>query len=60
MVLGISNYSCLDSVDHHPEWYNAYNIVDITLSTHDAGGLSLMDFALAKHADKNYIYNKNH
>lgn len=34
--------------DHHPEWFNVYNIVDITLTTHDAGGLSQRDLAMAK------------
>ena len=37
--------------DHHPEWFNVYNRVDITLSTHDAGGLSDKDVALAKYID---------
>ena len=36
-----------DKADHHPEWRNVYNKVDITLSTHDAGGLSAKDTALA-------------
>jgi len=36
-----------DKADHHPEWRNVYNKVDITLSTHDAGGLSAKDMALA-------------
>lgn len=37
--------------DHHPEWFNVWNRVDITLSTHDAGGLSQRDVKLAKSID---------
>lgn len=38
--------------DHHPDWSNSYNSVTITLSTHDAGGLSQKDVDLAKVIDK--------
>ena len=41
-----------EKADHHPEWFNVYNKVDITLTTHDAGGISEKDFALAKEIDK--------
>lgn len=37
-----------EKADHHPEWANVYNRVDIVLTTHDAGGLSQRDVALAK------------
>lgn len=40
-----------EKADHHPEWFNVYNRVDITLTTHDAHGLSPMDFAFAAAAD---------
>jgi 4a-hydroxytetrahydrobiopterin dehydratase len=36
-----------DKADHHPEWFNVYNRVRITLTTHDAGGLSARDVAMA-------------
>ncbi len=38
--------------DHHPEWFNVYNRVDILLSTHDCDGLSARDVKLAKAIDK--------
>ncbi len=40
-----------EKADHHPEWFNVYNKVEITLSTHDAGGLSERDVALAAFID---------
>lgn len=36
-----------DQADHHPEWFNVYNKVDVTLATHDAGGVTDKDVALA-------------
>ncbi|OBX19094.1 4a-hydroxytetrahydrobiopterin dehydratase [Erythrobacter sp. QSSC1-22B] len=37
-----------EKCDHHPEWFNVYNKVEITLTTHDADGLSLRDVNMAK------------
>jgi 4a-hydroxytetrahydrobiopterin dehydratase len=37
-----------DKADHHPEWFNVYNRVEMTLTTHDAGGLSARDAAMAR------------
>ncbi|CAH8593984.1 unnamed protein product [Heterobilharzia americana] len=37
------------TMNHHPEWFNVYNKVDILLTTHDAGGLSQKDVDLAKY-----------
>ena len=41
-----------EKLDHHPEWFNVYNKVDVTLSTHDAGGLTDLDIRLADAMDK--------
>lgn len=40
-----------EKLDHHPSWFNEYNKVDVYLSTHDAGGITQLDFALAKAID---------
>jgi len=41
-----------DKMDHHPEWFNVYNRVEVTLSTHDAGGLTDLDVTLAGFMDR--------
>lgn len=41
-----------EKAGHHPDWSNSYNSVTIRLSTHDAGGLSAKDIALAKAIDR--------
>ncbi len=41
-----------EKLDHHPEWFNVYKTVDVTLSTHDAGGLTDLDIKLAEMMDK--------
>jgi len=41
-----------EKMDHHPEWSNVYRTVDVVLSTHDAGGVTDKDIALAKAMDK--------
>ena len=40
-----------DKNDHHPEWFNVYNQVNVELNTHDAGGLTTNDFELAAAMD---------
>ena len=41
-----------EKMDHHPEWSNVYKTVEVILSTHDAGGVTEKDIALAKAMDK--------
>ena len=41
-----------EKLNHHPEWSNVYKTVEVTLATHDAGGLTSLDVKLAKFMDK--------
>ena len=41
-----------EKMDHHPEWFNVYNVVDITLTTHDTGGISEKDVRMAEAMDE--------
>lgn len=41
-----------EQMNHHPEWMNVYNRVDVTLSTHDANGITNLDFKLAEAMEK--------
>ncbi|MFZ4533279.1 MAG: 4a-hydroxytetrahydrobiopterin dehydratase [Alsobacter sp.] len=41
-----------ETMNHHPEWSNVYRTVDVTLSTHDAGGLTALDVDLARAMDR--------
>ena len=41
-----------EKLDHHPEWFNVYKTVEVTLSTHDAGGVTELDVKLAQAMDR--------
>ena len=41
-----------EKLDHHPEWFNVYKTVEVTLSTHDAGGVTDLDVKLAAEMDR--------
>ena len=41
-----------EEMNHHPEWFNVYKTVEVTLSTHDAGGVTELDLKLAEAIDK--------
>ncbi|MBX3554184.1 MAG: 4a-hydroxytetrahydrobiopterin dehydratase [Pseudolabrys sp.] len=41
-----------EEMNHHPEWFNVYKTVEVTLSTHDAGGLTDLDVKLAEAMDR--------
>ncbi len=51
---GFMNRSALlaEKMNHHPEWFNVWNRVDVTLNTHDVDGLSALDFKMAKMMDR--------
>jgi len=50
---------CAEQQDHHPNWYNVYNTVQIRLSSHDANGITERDLALVQSIDQ-YLANVPH
>jgi 4a-hydroxytetrahydrobiopterin dehydratase len=49
-----------EKMDHHPEWFNVYNRVDVILTTHDAGGVTQRDVDLAMAMDNAFARRRNH
>ena len=47
MVLWPARPLVAESMNHHPEWFNVYSTVNVDLATHDAGGITELDFTLA-------------
>ena len=47
-----------EEINHHPEWENIYNKVNITLTTHEVGGMSKLDYDMALFAEKCFKYYK--
>ena len=43
-----------EAIDHHPDWFNVYNRVEVKLSTHDVKGLTELDFELARAMDREF------
>lgn len=41
-----------EKMDHHPEWFNVWNRVEINLTTHDAGGITVLDLQMAEHLER--------
>ena len=41
-----------EKLDHHPEWFNVYNAVVVTLSTHDSGGVTKLDLDMAQEMNR--------